>query len=295
MSNTIFTLFLHSNPRRDNRSSWLPVLMLTVSVVLTGSVHAGSISAYREGTGRVVFVNDPPTEAYLPKTVAEEPAPAPAVAPSVGTLAPEVKASKPAAPAPVLTATASVPVVPVPARAPAITTKPRDLRGNRSSFQSIWDEMIQIAAKRHHVDPALVHAVIRVESNYNPMAVSPRGAKGLMQLVPATAKRFGVKNIFDPKANVDAGVRYLKYLIDMFGGDLRLSLAAYNAGEKAVDRHSGVPPYPETQDYLRRISEIYPLSVNGRGQVVASTELATPIDKFVDGNGVVHFSNTDMP
>jgi soluble lytic murein transglycosylase-like protein len=260
---------------------------------MAGSVQAGSISAYREGTGRVVFVNDPPTEAYLPKTVPEQPALAPSAAPSVAAPVAEIKEAQPAAPAPVLTATASVPPLPAPVPVIATTAKPKEARPNRSAFQSVWDEMIESAGKRHHVDPALIHAVIRVESNYNAFAVSPRGAKGLMQLIPATAKRFGVKNIFDPKANLDAGVRYLKYLIDMFGGDLRLSLAAYNAGENAVDRHSGVPPFPETQDYLRRISDIYPLSP-GRGRVVAST-MATPIGKYVDGNGVVHFSNTDMP
>ena len=149
--------------------------------------------------------------------------------------------------------------------------------------------MIAGTASRHQVDPKLVRAIVRVESNFNPYAVSPRGARGLMQLIPATARRFGVSNSFDPGANLDGGVRYLKYLMNLYGGDVKLSLAAYNAGENAVADHNGIPPYRETQDYLRKISELYPLT--------PTTELHsnTGIDKYVDTNGIVHFSNVDLP
>jgi soluble lytic murein transglycosylase-like protein len=99
----------------------------------------------------------------------------------------------------------------------------------------------------------LIHAVIRQESGYDPYAVSHKGAKGLMQLMPATAKRFGVKDVFDPAENVQGGVKYLRQLLDRYDGDRRLALAAYNAGEGAVDRFGGVPPYRETQDYVDRI------------------------------------------
>lgn len=114
--------------------------------------------------------------------------------------------------------------------------------------------MIDDTAKRHGIDPALVHSVIRVESNYQQKAISPKGAQGLMQLIPATAQRYGVANPFDPSQNLDGGVRYLKYLTERFDGDLRLALAAYNAGEGAVDRHQGIPPYQETQQYVTKVT-----------------------------------------
>ena len=158
-----------------------------------------------------------------------------------------------------------------------------------SAFQGVWDEMIAGTANRHQVDPKLVRAIVRVESNFNPSAVSPRGASGLMQLIPATARRFGVSNVFDPGANLDGGVRYLKYLMNLYGGDLKLSLAAYNAGENAVADHNGIPPYRETQDYLRKISEIYPLTPT------IEQHVNTGIEKYMDSNGIVHFSNVDLP
>jgi soluble lytic murein transglycosylase-like protein len=120
------------------------------------------------------------------------------------------------------------------------------------------DEVIRAAAARSGLDPLLVHAVIRAESSYDPNAVSPKGAVGLMQLMPATAARYGVADAFDPAANVEAGARYLRDLLGMFGGDLTLALAAYNAGEGAVLK-SGmrVPPYRESRDYVRRVRAFY--------------------------------------
>lgn len=115
-------------------------------------------------------------------------------------------------------------------------------------------ELIDSTAKRHGVDVNLVHSVIRAESNYQQKAISPKGALGLMQLVPETASRFGVDNPFDASQNLDGGVRYLKFLTERFQGNLRLALAAYNAGEGAVARHGGVPPYRETQDYVTKIT-----------------------------------------
>jgi soluble lytic murein transglycosylase-like protein len=102
----------------------------------------------------------------------------------------------------------------------------------------------------------LVHAVIQTESNYNPFALSPKGAQGLMQLMPATARRFGVRNTFDIQQNLRGGASYLKHLLELFG-DRELALAAYNAGEEAVIRHRGIPPYPETRDYVRRVAGRY--------------------------------------
>ena len=116
-----------------------------------------------------------------------------------------------------------------------------------------YDKLIMEVARRHNVDTALVKAVIRAESDFVPQAVSPKGALGLMQLMPATARLRGVGQAFEPRQNVEGGVSHLRYLLDRYSGNLRLALAAYNAGEKAVDSHGGVPPYPETWEYLTRV------------------------------------------
>ena len=116
-----------------------------------------------------------------------------------------------------------------------------------------FDPLIKEVAQRHRVDAALVKAVIRAESDFVAHAVSPKGAQGLMQLMPATARRRGVWRAFEPRQNVEGGVTHLRYLLDRYNGDLRLALAAYNAGEGAVDSHGGVPPYRETQEYLTRV------------------------------------------
>jgi hypothetical protein len=115
--------------------------------------------------------------------------------------------------------------------------------------------LIERAAEQHGVSAALIEAVIHVESNYRPQAVSPKGARGLMQLMPETAARFEVTDVFDPEQNIRAGTRYLAWLLELFGNDVQLACAAYNAGEKAVLRFGGVPPYPETQEYVRRVTD----------------------------------------
>lgn len=114
-------------------------------------------------------------------------------------------------------------------------------------------QLIRDAAKKHGVDEKLIDHVILVESNYNPRAVSRRQAQGLMQLLPQTAAKYSVANVFDPAENIDAGTHYLKDLLARFRGNLRLALAAYNAGPELVERYGGVPPYPETQSYVRKI------------------------------------------
>ena len=116
--------------------------------------------------------------------------------------------------------------------------------------------LVAEAAKNFDVSPLLVDSVIQVESNYNPFAVSAKGAQGLMQLMPGTARRFGVTDSFDPKQNIEAGVRYLKFLQDTFQDD-RLAIAAYNAGEKAVAKYRDVPPYAETASYVAKVGKKY--------------------------------------
>jgi soluble lytic murein transglycosylase-like protein len=117
------------------------------------------------------------------------------------------------------------------------------------------EEAVERIATRHALPPELLHSVIKVESNYNPYAVSPKGALGMMQLIPATARRFGVGDVFDPVKNIEGGAKYLRYLLDLYNGNYPLALAAYNAGEGAVAKHGGVPPYRETQDYLRLVKK----------------------------------------
>lgn len=118
---------------------------------------------------------------------------------------------------------------------------------------SSYDHLIIKASEKHNVEPALIKAIIKAESNFNHRAVSRKGAKGLMQLMPATASSLQVKDSFHPENNIEGGVKYLRYLLNYFNGNLPLALAAYNAGENAVIRHRGIPPYRETQVYVRRV------------------------------------------
>jgi soluble lytic murein transglycosylase-like protein len=127
-----------------------------------------------------------------------------------------------------------------------------------SSGNSAIDALVQEAAAQNGLDPCLILSLMRAESAFNRSAVSVKGASGLMQLMPETAARFGVKNIFDPRENVMGGTRYLRWLLDRFSGDVRLALAGYNAGEGAVIKHGySVPPYQETRNYVRLISARY--------------------------------------
>src|SRR3984957_666718 len=152
------------------------------------------------------------------------------------------------------------------------------------------DRIVRDAAARHNVDPALVKAVITTESGWNSQAVSRKGAVGLMQLIPGTAQRFGVNNSFDPAQNVEGGTTYLKALLDRYNGDLPMTLAAYNAGEHAVDQHGGVPAYRETQQYVRKVTEAYFRPGSGRNSTQWSPPKA-PVRKEVDAKGRIIFTN----
>jgi soluble lytic murein transglycosylase-like protein len=144
-----------------------------------------------------------------------------------------------------------------------LTSQDRTSSGDRYDSQLLaratqYDSIIEQAAISSALEPNLLRAVIVVESGFNSHAVSKRGAVGLMQLMPATGSRFGVSNLYDPRENVHGGARYLKFLIDRFGHNIRLALAAYNAGEQAVERNGGqIPPFTETQAYVPRVMKIY--------------------------------------
>ena len=160
------------------------------------------------------------------------------------------------------------------------TSSPRYARqGTVSSVNmpSTYTEIINNACDRHGVDPALVHAIVKVESDFNPYAMSRRGAMGLMQLMPQTAVNMNVRNIFSPDENIDGGVRYLRYLIDRYEGNLSLALAAYNSGETAVKKWGTVPPYPETQNYVQRILNLY----NGTGGSISGRSLTPRYTIFI--------------
>src|SRR5271169_981485 len=161
-------------------------------------------------------------------------------------------------------------------------------RGRQSSPEEI-DAAIVMAAARHNVDPNLVRAVVKVESNFNSNAVSRKGAMGLMQLMPATARQLNVRNPFDPEQNVDAGVRHLKQLLENYGGDVNLTLAAYNAGSGAVARSAGVPRFAETQNYVRRITNLY----YGGFDLSPSGPSHDPVRVQRDARGVLYISNTE--
>jgi len=162
----------------------------------------------------------------------------------------------------------------------------RSLLTGRSLSQERLDQIIDDAAAHNNVDPSLVRALIKVESNFNPHAVSRKGAIGLMQLMPRTARELNV-NPYDPAQNVEGGVRHLKGLLDSYNGDVPLSLAAYNAGAGAVARNGGVPPYQETRNYVRKITDLYgpshPFNNGGRS--------FTSIKVSHDSEGHLMFSN----
>jgi len=187
-------------------------------------------------------------------------------------------------------------VVVQPRVVPAVTPS----RAPVNPWHTDLQRFVEQTARRYEVDPLLIDAVIRVESNYNPYAISPKGARGVMQLMPATARRLQVANSFDPWQNIDGGVRYLRYLLDLFSSE-RLALAAYNAGEGAVFRYGNVPPYPETMHYVRQVGKRYGAARQAAEKAAPGPAKTTrppehpPIRQYTDGQGRVHYETRSGP
>ena len=174
-----------------------------------------------------------------------------------------------------------------------------------SSAAASIPDLVEQTAREHEVDPALVHSLIQAESAYNPYALSPKGAQGLMQLMPATARRFGVRNVFDPKQNIEGGVKYLKYLTTLYPHDLRLTLAAYNAGEGAVAKYGNkIPPYRETENYVYNVGRRYGKARSSQQKKPAAAAVAAvpkaaappsaPVESYLDRDGRLYLRNTPI-
>lgn len=172
--------------------------------------------------------------------------------------------------------------------------RPSPVRSGRPAVQgrpvTPYAELIRSTSERHRVDHRLVEAVVVAESAGNPHAVSRKGAQGLMQLMPERAAELGVRDPFDPQQNVDGGVRHLRDLLQRFGGDVTLALAAYNAGEDAVRTHQGVPPYPETQDYVRRVRALYD-GFDGSALRRALPQAPQRVYREVSSDGTLTYTN----
>lgn len=140
--------------------------------------------------------------------------------------------------------------------------------------------MVDRIAAEEGVEDALVHSVIRAESNYNPAAISPKGAQGIMQLIPETARRFGVGDVFNPRDNILGGVKYLKFLLDYYQNDYVRAIAAYNAGEKAVDKYNGIPPFSETRNYVYRVAQNLKAARTHRATAQNTDTSTTPVETY---------------
>ena len=231
-------------------------ILLRILVLCTVPAHAQIVS-YLDSSGKRVFIN-------------ADPAPVPRRA------APVIMGE--AAAARTILHTTQTP----PAASPMLRAA---AQANREKIE----QMLREVSARYRVDPALIRAVIETESNWNSSAVSRKGALGLMQLVPGTAQQLGVNNAFDPKQNLDGGVRYLRMLLERYNGDLDKALAAYNAGPGAVDRARGVPRYRETRAYVQKVTDSY--FRPGSDRLAHALEASQPIYRTVEAGGRVVFTN----
>jgi len=238
------------------RSLSSSVGMFVGMLVLWAIPAQGQIVSYRDSNGKRVFINSEPVTAARPSKI-----------PLLRTAATGVA----------LRTTQT-----------SFTTSP-ELSAAELANRGKIEEMIREVSARYRVDPALVRAVMQTESNWNSSAVSRKGALGLMQLVPGTAQQLGVNNAFDPKQNLDGGVRYLHMLLERYNGDLDRALAAYNAGPGAVDRAGGIPQYRETRNYVQKVTDSY--FRPGSDRLPRAFEERRPIYRTVETDGRVVFTN----
>ncbi len=230
--------------------------MLVGMLVLWAIPAHGQIVSYRDDSGKRVFINSEPAST---------------------TRSSRIPLLKTAANGAALRTTQS-----------SFATSPEMSAIDQANREKI-EQMIREVSARYRVDPALVRAVMQTESNWNSSAVSRKGALGLMQLIPGTAQQLGVHNAFDPKQNLDGGVRYLHTLLERYNGDLDKALAAYNAGPGAVDRAGGIPRYRETRNYVQKVTDSY--FRPGSDRLPRAFEERRPIYRAVDADGRVVFTN----
>ena len=233
------------------------VAILLVTLALWANPAQGQIVSYKDDDGKRVFINSNPAFVLRP-----------------------VKAVVPKGFTP--TGFALNLTQPSFAESPELSAAEQ---ANRTKIE----QMIREVSDRYRVDPALVRAVIQTESNWNSSAISRKGARGLMQLVPGTAQQLGVSNAFDAKQNLDGGVRYLHMLLERYNGDLDKALAAYNAGPGAVDRAGGIPRYRETREYVQKVTDSY--FRPGSDRLPRAFDQRRPIYRAVEANGRVVFTN----
>ena len=238
------------------RSLSSSVVILVGMLALLGVPAHGQIVSYKDSNGKRVFINSEPVTAARPSKI-----------PLLRTAATGVA----------LRTTQM-----------SFTTSP-ELSAAELANRGKIEEMIREVSARYRVDPALVRAVMQTESNWNSSAVSRKGALGLMQLVPGTAQQLGVNNAFDPKQNLDGGVRYLHMLLERYNGDLDKALAAYNAGPGAVDRAGGIPQYRETRNYVQKVTDSY--FRPGSDRLPRAFDERRPIYRAVEADGRVVFTN----
>jgi len=256
LSNRKWNLAAFPRTEMSPRHAYPAAILLGVIGLCAMPAH-GQIVSYLDSSGKRVFVNaDPPPPARhgRPSLVKA------AVGPNG-----EVRTTQPQSEASAQDAAA--------------------IQANRDKIE----KMVHEVAERYHVDPALIRAVVETESHWNAAAVSRRGALGLMQLVPETAHRMGVNDVFDPKQNLDGGVHYLRTLLERYNGDLDRALAAYNAGPGAVDRAGGIPRYRETRAYVQKVTDSYFRPGSDRLSSVFGSH--HPIYREVKADGRVVFTN----